>query len=385
MKRIGIGLLVALVSCTGLSANMFRTCWGEPCCDPCPIVCGGNIEGGGQWLYLRPSSCDHDFVIRDNRPVMVPPQTITEVTELLPSGCAHGVNPNYESGFRVFLGYLCDCKDVRVEYTYHHPTQSFEVFGSESIGLWPTYMHPRYARNIQAGGGPAFETPIFTANGIQAAARATLRLDYDAVDLQFGSRSIARCNLFVRTYAGLHYMNLDLRHEAQFNGTGAGPGTTLVAEQIVGTQVAFDTHVRWNKNTWGVGPLFGVDLRYPVWCGFGLGARVGAALLAGKTEGTFRERDTRVWELAISPDVDEEATVCHDSRHILFPYVRAGLGVNYLWCCPCLRLLVEVGYEFNSYINTIGHFRFNDERGTGQANCYSYNLDGIYVGIRATI
>ena len=399
MKRFVLTLLVAgALGATGLQAAGYGSC--DPCCNPCPSWCCGSFEVGAQWIYLRPTSCDYDFVIKDVR--QVNPSTnqsdVDAILAWLPQGKSHGIDADYESGFRVSVGYImdCSCYDVRVEYTYHHPCDRSTVCGSETCGLWPTYMHPRYARNVTDtsgnGGNPAFETPIFSGMinsvPIEAKAHSRVKLDYDAVDLQLGSRCCKSCCLWLRTYAGLHFMNLDHKQTACYHGVmfgqvddekGIGSFTSVCGE--------FITDVRWHKNTWGIGPLFGIDARYEIACNFGIAGHFGAAILAGETDGKFFEHDIRNWFGSGPPtDVDQIADVKHDHRNLLFPYLRASLGVNYLWCCgDCFNVLVEVGYEFNSYINAIGHFRFNDERATGMANCYSYNLDGIYVSVRATI
>ncbi len=400
MKRLFLGLVIMGVgTLTGLQASNAGCC--NPCCDPCPSWCCGSFEVGGQWIYLRPTSCDYDFVIKDPRPVDTDAVDVADIAGLatdLPFGKSHGIDPDYESGFRVSVGYImdCSCYDVRVEYTYHHPTDSSTVFaGTQNNGLWPTYMHPRYTENRDLAefglAGVAFQSPIFSAfqrdtvpEFIDGFARSSVKLDYDAVDLQFGSRSMKSCNLWMRAYTGLHFMNLDHRHSADYRGVFLG---TFNGDVITGI---FDTGVKWTKNTWGIGPLFGIDARYDVACGFGIGGHLGAAILAGETDGKMTERDVRTFSdqfAALDPaaNIGETLDVKHDHRNLLFPYLRASLGVNYLWCCDCFRVMVEVGYEFNSYINSIGHFRFNDERGTGMANCYSYNLDGIYVSVRATI
>ena len=363
MKRLIMTLLVA-------SVGVFTS--AQACgCDPCPNWCCGSFEVGAQAIYLRPTSCDLDFVISDPRPFV--PSNGIGTAQSLPQGKHHGIDPDYEWGFRVSVGYIfdCSCYDVRVEYTYLHSHDKSCVRPEGEGGLWPTFAHPRYM----------VDTPIFNgilSNQIPAVAKASAKFDYDAVDLQFASRSVKNCNLDLRVYAGLHFANIDHRFAAEYRGT-VEPGNTS-------SFLMDPVQVRWNKNTWGIGPLFGLDLRYQVACGFGIGAHVGAAILAGETDGRYFEHDLIPQLGTSTPLADEIADVCHPHRNILFPYFRTGLGINYLWCCgDCFNLLVELGYEFNSYINTIHHFRFNDTRGTGSANCYSFNLDGLYLSFRVTL
>ncbi len=359
--------------------------------NPLATRCNGVIEVSGEWLYLRPTGCEHDFVIKDPRTFDSTSQnSIAAFAAHLPVGTARQVNPDYESGFRVALGFLLDScnRDLRVSYTYHHPCHSAHVLGqSNTCGLWPTYMHPRYAANVDGAGAvnaEAFETPLFSGTvsntDIPACASSTIRLDYDAGDLQFGFRKCLNGNIAIRPYIGLHFMNLDDRHIACYQGV-------MYGNQVDAVVGAFATHVRWDKRTWGIGPLLGFDARYEIACGFGVGGQFGAAVLAGETDGTFTETDRRTWSGNNTPlDVDEVSDVCHGDRHHLFPFMRARLGVNYLWCCgSCFKLFVEFGYEFNSYINAIGQIRFDDQRATDTSNCYSYNLDGLYLSVRGIL
>ena len=318
--------------------------------------------------------------------------------------CHKGIDPDYEWGFRLSLGYVfdCACYDVRVEYTYLHTHDKSNVTSPDDGGLWPTYGHPRYmgfgetrtATGIDTVNTFA-QTPIFngTNNGDLAHAHARVKFDYDAVDLQFGSRSCKGCNLWLRTYAGLHFANIDHRFDSHYDGTmfAVPPGPVAGGKEQLQQTAAngvFDTDVHSKMCTWGVGPLFGADVRYDIACGFGIGAHFAAAILAGETDGKMVEHDERVWptQNGAPTSVDETLDVCHKSRSLLFPYFRTSLGINYLWCCgDCFNLVAEVGYEFSTYINVINHFRFNDSRATGSSACDSFNLDGLYISLRATI
>ena len=341
MKRFVLGLLMTSISAVAtLQACGYGSCNSyDPCCDPCPEWCCGSFEVGAQAIYLRPTSCDFGFVIADDRPYNPNGSSINNQNAnnaKLPQGHHKGIDPDYEWGFRVSLGYVfdCLCYDVRLEYTYLHTHDKSDVFAPENGSLWPTYAHPRYMGFAQTTGEDPqtfAQTPIFSFEGNPAHAHSRVKFDYDAVDLQFGSRSRKGCNLWLRGYAGLHFANID--------------------------------------------------------CGFGIGAHFAAAILAGETDGKMVQHHVRAWDAPNAPvNVDETLDVPHKSRNVLFPYFKTSLGINYLWCCgDCFNLVAEVGYEFSTYINVLNQFRFNDSRGTGAASCNSFNLDGLYISLRVTI
>ncbi|MGE3953622.1 MAG: Lpg1974 family pore-forming outer membrane protein [Parachlamydiales bacterium] len=391
-------LLLLTLATVPLQATCCWSRWAHPCCDPCPPCCGGSFEVGGQWIYLRASSCDFPFVIRDGREFDATDVGIPEVVARLPYGKGRGVAVYYQSGFRASVGYLSQsgCQDVRIEYTYHHPSDSRRLFaGFIDRGLWPIPMHPRYAANVNLTGTGAntfdgFETPLYCfppAVEGDCFAWSSLNVDYDAVDLQLGARTVEKCTLSLRGYTGLHYLNLDLRQRYQYSAFSAG--LDGVVEPPIPIVASFQTDLLRKQKLWGIGPLLGGEGRLPLFRGVGIGGHLGIALLAGETSTRYDEHDVRNFNFdgpVGLPDVDEEATLFTHNRGILFPLIRGSLGVNYRWCCgDCLTVLGEVGYEFNSYINCVGHFQFNDQRGTGMALCDSYNLDGFYVSLRALL
>ncbi|MGE3953624.1 MAG: Lpg1974 family pore-forming outer membrane protein [Parachlamydiales bacterium] len=425
MKRL---LMIGVVLTIGiLSALEARGCGN--CCDLCkalPNLCCGQVEAGGQWIYLRPSSCEFDFAIKDPRPLRQAPsptdsnfvQSVTDYAGYLPTGQSYDIDPDFRSGFRISAAYVspCHCYDIRVEYTWHHARNRANIGGGcNNSGIWPSLMSPAHTQNynlVESAGGTmtdtlsGFQTPLFcwtpaisNAEFTDACASSWVQHDYDAIDLQLASRTTrgCNCNLWIRTYLGLHYMNLDQKQVVDYHGVFFGndvrrDGATILATSAVGGY--FDTYVCTNSNTWGIGPLFGVDSRYHIGCGIGIGVHVGAAVLAGDSHGKWYENDTRRFPNGnvaqtgnfSDANVKERLDVRAKDRSVLFPYIRGSLGLNYLcrWH-NCALILFEVGYEFNSYINAVGQFRFNDQRGTGSASCQNYNLDGIYISVRATV
>ncbi len=380
MKRMFLGLLVAAAFSGG--------------CVEADQGCCGSFEVSGEWLYLEASSCDRDFVIQDVRPFDPDTIVVAEAREplpWLPQGRSHGIEADYESGFRIGLGYVAQggCYDARVEYTYYHPTQTVTLRQPNvGVGFWPVAVQPRYTGTLDLTNEDFLSyTPIFTGliaetgDFIEVLVNSRLKYDYDAVELQFASRSREGCRFSMRTYAGLHFWNLDVHQSNDYRGVFiAGEGGDVQAG-------LYEVSTHENKNTWGIGPLFGWDGRYEIACCFGIGAHVGAALLAGQTDGRLHE-DHFSEDFVPTPPVtvDEISDICRDHRNHLVPYLRGRLGINYLWCCgSCFKVLAEVGYEFSSYINAVGQFRINDQRATAMTNCSSYNMDGIYVSVRATL
>ncbi len=323
----------------------------------------GAFEVGGQALYWRPSSCDLSAAISDPRPF-----DVTTVDEILPQGPLRSVDPDYSWGTRVFLGYTAfgGCSDIRLSYIYLRASQANRFRPEGDGGLWP----------VDSFGTEL--SPLF--NGTQdgrpdAISDARAAFDYDAVDLQFAVRQrIGRC-WKGRVYAGLHYANIHQDFDVSTIGVFI-PGSP--------PNFSFETAVRSHRQVWGVGPLLGLDLSYCLFQNVTLDARLSGGVMAGNIEGhqvLFQEAVQFISQ-TVTTRVGE---IPFQSRHQLIPHLSASLGLSYHWMCGCLRFTGEIGYEFRTYINALERVTFNDERGTNQASCDSFRLDGLYFGLRLLI
>lgn len=353
MKQWTLALLAAGVSAFGLAqaAGCGTGAMYDPCCptcyDPCMDSCCEarcGFEVMGEFLYIRPGICDTGYAIVDERPVNVE-------SVLLPSGSQKTICTDYKPGFRAGATYVYDdgCSDVTVTYT----------------GLW---TNEKKGIDTPSSLWISVGDPIYLQHRLEnAVAAAKLKVDYNVVDATVASRRMDGCNFWLRRFVGLRWADMIVRQTARYAGA--------FNSSIETHDVATKTHA------WGVGPRFGADMRWDLICGFGIGGRVGGSILAGANGFNVRQHDVVSGESLIITDQKQDVTQ-HSGCH-LFPEFDARLGINYLWCQgQCFSLFIEVGYEFETYINAIGRFRFNGQAGTNSQTCDSLNFDGIYVTAR---
>ena len=119
-----------------------------------------------------------------------------------------------------------------------------------------------------------------------------------------------------------------------------------------------------------------------------MSGRVGLAILAGEVEHSMFENIVIMNFALVRPNiaVNERLDVRGQSRSAVFPEVDVRLGFTYRYCVSrCLKFTAEFGYEFTSYVNALSKITFNDERGTNQSDCFSFNLNGFYLNFRIHI
>ncbi|MGE3955024.1 MAG: Lpg1974 family pore-forming outer membrane protein [Parachlamydiales bacterium] len=343
-------------------------------CSPSPLprlMCNGYWEVFGEALYLRPTTCDLGFAINDPRTI---PNPGTEILSWLPQGKGHSIDPDHDWGSRIGIGLLSGCGDVRAVYTRLHTRQSADALPKNNGGIWVTYAHPATAQ-FTPGFNPFVDgTPT---DGIPTFATASIRFDYDAVDLQWGSRALLKCELALRSALGLHFAYIDSRFADYWQGTEFDQFPAELFTEIITN--------RSRRKSWGVGPAAGLDVHYPLACGFGFEGHLGAALLVGSRSET-REGRRLTFLLPDTLERDQHLDVKTGNRNGLVPYLTARLGLDYLWCCECrFTLQLAFGYEFETYINAIEAYRYNDRRATGQTECSDFSLNGLYLRVRVII
>lgn len=310
-------------------------------------ACCGNFEIIGEALIMRPTSCDLNYVAR------VP--LIDDAVEFV--GTERGICPDYNWGFRVGVGYIHCCEhDARLIFSHLKTSDHDSQEAAPGDVLAITWGWPRGVADFPFG-------------GVAQTADEKVRFEWNAVDAEVAMRKMPTCDFFVRGHVGLHYAALKLNRTAHY-------------EAVDGDDI-FDATIQENSHSWGIGPRIGLDLRYELVCGLGVGAHAGLAILAGEGHDTnhqlflipvsFVEQQAPLQE-PLSLDIR------HRSRCMVFPEFDVSLGVNYLWgCSNCFSLLTEVGYEFRSYLNGLLRTTFNSTDVTNIQSCENMNIDGVYL------
>jgi hypothetical protein len=161
--------------------------------------------------------------------------------------------------------------------------------------------------------------------------------DLDIVDLEGGQRFCAS-SLDMRVFGGLRYMKL--AHGFKVNSD-------------FGAQ-SFDTKFS------GVGPRFGTDARYNLGCGLGLDAHLNTALLIGKVNNGYEDKDVSIRSSEISRVV---------------PQVEGKLGFDYTSAfCNKSALVFEIGYQTSNHFNVIDASMIN--------SASDANFNGAYLDVK---
>ncbi len=332
------------------------------CCEP-------GLEYGGEFLALRPSVCDEIFVIKDPRPFVSTSPGTPGTAAALPQKTFVAVEPDYSIGFRLYAAnvFCGGCYDIRFAYTHLYSNQFLFVLPVAGGGLWPTDVDPV----------KGMETPLYDSVLQSTFSTGKLLFDYDAGDVEVASRGGTCRGTNWRTFAGIHIAVIDQQCVLKYAGTN-DPG---------GTETVFEGDVKFRSKAWGTGPRIGAQFQRDLLCGLGVSGRIGLGLLAGEAKGTTSEVILTTLTASFNPvAVRTSSSIDAKDRAHLFPELDARLGLTYRFClCRCLQFTAEAGYEFTSYVNVLSRTIFNDERGTTQSDCFSFNLNGFYAGLKVQI
>lgn len=353
-----------LITSSLLSAGFTQEVQGKFCC--------GNFEVGGEFIALRPGACDLMYAVIDPRPYSsYPPPQQDSTDDAFPQGSLRSLDPHYAPGFRIFGAYLTPgkCADVTASYTWLH-TRQRQTSKPGDGGLWPTFTNTPYIDSI-------LFNPIDLAafpGQLPAIARATAQFNYDAADLEVGSRRMIGCRFWGRAFAGLHFFDLHEYFQAHITGTKL-PGSDDAA--------SYNILSRRTSQSWTIGPSLGGEAIYTICGGLGIGAKAGLGIGAGN----FRIKGFENIELR-----DAEGAVIQAERMDIFsphevtvvPFVHARLGINYFCCCCDHRITGEVGYEFRNYFHAI-HEQLVITHGRGSDRCNSFSLNGFYARLAVQI
>jgi len=330
IKRLSLAL-VAL----GLSAPAFA--------DSTVLVPSqhGGFKAGIDALYLRPTSSDLSYATNLSFPS-------SDVTGFERNA---SVDPSYDWGFYVQVGYLFPCtgNDITLGYTYLRSDDTDSVIAgtgsSDAITVLPMSQ--------------LFDTTFDSASG-------KAKFDLNVVDLDGGQRFTTGA-YDMRMFAGLRYANIDHHLETSVATSDDGP---------YGSQ-SFQSQFR------GLGPRIGVDGRYCLSSGFGVDANLSTALLVGQVDShhslTEAESSDSTANTFESKNGDQKRVV---------PVLEAKLGVDYTYIMDCRcksSLMFEAGYQVTNYFNAVDHARVVSPSGDGiiyQGTTNDVAFDGIYFGVK---
>jgi hypothetical protein len=306
-------------------------------------------------LYLQPTNSDLDYATVAN--TTASGLVVTNNTNV------QTVDPDYNFGFRVGLGYTFEDSgnDVQLAWTHFNHTDSDSVtpdYGSVLSTRYGVGAPLFYAHNLSQNGGTE-------VNDVHASSDVKTKLD--SVDLDVGQYVDVGTRLRLRMFAGLRFAEVtsDMANTYSANDVDSTVGTKPPE-----TTTTIDTVLveNYNSKFTGIGPRVGVDSVYHIGNCFGIVAHAAVALLVGEVEsdsnGSFNSVRTTTGgapEVTVNlTDLEGDGSVTvigtldsNDSSRVV-PVLDAKLGLNYSHAFENESILtIEGGYQATQYIDAV--------------------------------
>lgn len=308
----------------------------------------GGFNAGIDALYLRANTDNLAYGI-----VTSNPNTFT--------GFDHTneiIDPTYDWGFRVQIGYWfpCSCYDINLAYAYLNTVDSDSV-------LAPIDQQPNSAIIVP----PLTDSQL--GNEVYFSANSKVEFDLNVIDLDTG-RHVSSNNYDVRLFAGLRYANID-----RDIYTTAEPFADTDTGAVTANQ-QFKSHFK------GIGPRIGAQGRYGQCCGWGLDADISMAVLVGQLNSRYQGN--------MSFDDDEpHYWTTRENKNCAIPALEAKLGFDYTSRLGCKRdsvLVFEAGYQAASYLDVINTPSMNNgydgEYTSVTSTTSNVTFNGPYLGVK---
>lgn len=288
-------------------------------------------------LWLKPTSSDFDYA--STAFTTTGQNNAGDLITTTGSGSFHSVDPDYEFGFRVGLGYTFpeSGNDVQLSWT-HFGNSDDDGF---NLGVGSVIQSRLLDDSFQA-------TLPNASTVLVSAANASVDNTLDSVDLDVGQYMDVGTRLRMRLFAGLRFARVSSDLSTDF----------IVLENSGGTTPLVTEETRWNEEFnskfTGVGPRFGVDSVYHLGYCFGLAARASAALLFGETQSDSKLSWNEIDRSDGTTISNFHRTIDSDDSDRVVPVLDGKLGLNYTYTFENQSLLtIELGYQAVQYIDAI--------------------------------
>lgn len=249
----------------------------------------------------------------------------------------------YDPGFKVALGYDfgCDGWGISAEYTRFHQTVKSSKNLSDRTGILQdgsstSQIVPGWFFNNNS----SFGNYRFAVTSIQTA-DASWKLSVDLLDIELSrSAYMGKC-LIMRPYSGLRAGWIDQNYSAKYKGF----------EEFTPAPGDFNNYQMNEKvDSWGIGPLIGLDLKWLLSCGFSFISEFSLSTLYTEYDinvEAFRQITTS--GSLINPD---NSDYCYDDDQCYIrPQMALTLGFSWedYFCCQKYYGFLFAGYTFNIF------------------------------------
>ncbi len=258
------------------------------------------------------------------------------------------VNPHYNFGFRVGLGYTFPDSGNDVQLSWTH----FDHSTTDNVGTDPGDV-------LRTGLGVPlfnfFDPDVITSN---VGAQSTVKSRLDSIDLDVGQYVNLGTRLQTRFFGGLRFASVRQNVTNQY-------GADWFFTDAPGDSFAYGEKDEYNSKFNGVGPRFGVDTSYHISDCFGIAGHVAGALLIGEVKtNTSNNVFVSHSETDVEPpfthefDFDNDVTV--DNSWRVVPVLDAKVGFNYTFLFDNKsNLTVELGWQATEYFDAVDQVKGN--------------------------
>lgn len=324
MAKFGIKKIVLALAGLGLTGAAFASLTPDSAfSNPTPTGYGWHISAMGDWL--QPETNDLTFASVNT----INSNTNGTAVNNGFGAYGEGVEPDYDFGYGFELG-------MQIPGTTDDVTVNWQQLNTDNtdhvgpIGSNQTIVLPDL-NDVDAAEGKA-------------------RLDYDAVNLEFG-HTIYQGPWIVRPFAGVQYARIT--GDLDTTGTAQASGQFL-GQELTGKAVDF---VDEDGDFHGIGPRVGVDAKYNLGYGFGIVGEAAGELLVGTANSSLNATNAiNVYDA----DGDKLASantvysVNPEEEHTVVPGLEAKAGLAYDTAInPSLCFGIEAGYYVADYLHAV--------------------------------
>lgn len=323
----------AIVLAVAISSTTLSAQYGGPTCqqsDPC--CCGATV--GAEWLYLRPYA-SHTVYARTMDIFAPPPAPSQDIAR----NDLKAVCPTYDSGVRLWLGYInpCSAWGLGGSYTYFSSadtdTTQLNLLGLIAGTSERFLVNPQGLYADSAGAASPRNYQFLRAIG-------TVDFNYQAANFQVSGMLPMCCPFSLSFEAGLSWAQVDNVLRTKYSQPAPNPASPV--RMVVANSTYFS----------GVGPRIGFDAEWQVPClsCLTLHANAATSLLVSQIRGSIFQRI-----------LDDEAGTVHDLDYKerfpncdrLIPALEAKIDARLSYACGCYALSVEIGFKADHYINAL--------------------------------
>ena len=282
----------------------------------------GSWQVGLEALYQKQANGDFHYALSTD--------SVTVGTTTTAANSTHTTDAEYAWGGHIDLSYLFEGngRDVRVGYTHHDDTESDSKLLSNLVtGTSLNAIHFE---------GSTIVTPnaIFTEGWEQA--RGKSENDYDAIDVTFGQKMDFGTKVTLHAFAGVRWAAIENDDTANYSASNDASNITDAAR------------LKLNSDFQGIGPRAGMDGMVRLGGGFSAVGTVGASLLVGDFDQSFKF--DQVENASGTVTADTTVFKISDQTRVV-PEMDMRLGLNYTRDYSSATVGLELGYEVVNYFD----------------------------------